>query len=56
MPETSKIKTIRCAKVYHLNLVLCLENYGKKAKRTRSYKHVRVILNQKGIVRITDVP
>ena len=55
-PEAGKIKKIRCAKVYHLNLVLGLKNLSRKKAKDEFSKHVRVILNQKGIVRISDVP
>jgi hypothetical protein len=65
-PQLKKIKRIKCAKVYHLNLIIRLETLAdqsrKKLALTASqekkqiiFKHVRVILNQDGIVRMGEV-
>jgi hypothetical protein len=65
-PHAKKIKRIKCAKVYHLNLIIRMETLADQGKRklalTRAhekkriiFKHVRVILNQDGIARMHEV-
>jgi hypothetical protein len=50
-----KIQRVRCAKVYHLNLIIRLDTLsGPKQKKRITFKHVRVILNQDGIVRMSE--
>ena len=60
--KTKKIRKIKCAKVYHLNLIIRMETLAKQRKlpakqkkKTISFKRVRVILNQDGIVRMREV-
>jgi hypothetical protein len=54
--HTKKIKRIKCAKVYHLNLIIRLETLAApREKKQIVFKHVRVILNQEGIVRANEV-
>jgi hypothetical protein len=53
--QTKKIQRIKCAKVYHLNLIISLETQSAKEKNQIVFKHVRVILNQDGIVRMNEV-
>ena len=53
--ESKKIRRIRCAKVYHLNLIIRLETQtAPKEKKQIVFKHVRVILNQDGILRMSE--
>jgi hypothetical protein len=66
-PRVKKIKRIKCAKVYHLNLIIRMETLADQGKRKLAlvarapekkriiFKHVRVILNQDGIVRMSEV-
>jgi hypothetical protein len=68
-PRTKKVKRIKCAKVYHLNLIIRLETLADQSRKKLSlanlavnqekkqiiFKHVRVILNQDGIVRMAEV-
>ncbi|MDR3200647.1 MAG: hypothetical protein LBT68_04245, partial [Spirochaetales bacterium] len=65
-PHVKKIKRIKCAKVYHLNLIIRLETLaeqgrkrlrlaGAQEKKQIVFRHVRVILNQDGIVRMAEV-
>jgi hypothetical protein len=65
-PHLKKIKKIKCAKVYHLNLIIRLETLADQSRKKLSlskgqekkqiiFKHVRVILNQAGIVRMAEV-
>jgi hypothetical protein len=65
-PRAKKIKRIKCAKVYHLNLIIRMETLADQGKRKLRlarahekkmiiFKHVRVILNQDGIVRMSEV-
>ncbi|MDR1932772.1 MAG: hypothetical protein LBQ57_08140 [Spirochaetales bacterium] len=65
-PRTRKIRRIKCAKVYHLNLIIRLETLtgqretklglpAAQEKKQIIFKHVRVILNQDGIVRTAEV-
>ena len=65
-PHTKKIKRVKCAKVYHLNLIIRMETLvdqgtrklhiaSAREKKRIIFKHVRVILNQDGIVRMTEV-
>jgi hypothetical protein len=54
--RAKKIKRIKCAKVYHLNLIIRLEILAApREKKQIVFKHVRVILNQEGIVRTSEV-
>lgn len=52
---SKKIKRLKCAKVYHLNLIIRLETMDAKERKQVVFKHVRVILNQDGIVRMGEV-
>jgi hypothetical protein len=65
-PNVKKIKRIKCAKVYHLNLIIRLETLaeqgkkrlrlaGPQEKKQIIFRRVRVILNQDGIVRMAEV-
>ncbi|MDR1625146.1 MAG: hypothetical protein LBT33_01280 [Spirochaetia bacterium] len=65
-PRAKKVKKIKCAKVYHLNLIIRLETLADQRrkklplavsheKKQIIFKHVRVILNQDGIVRMAEV-
>ncbi|MCL1818290.1 MAG: hypothetical protein FWG35_05110 [Spirochaetaceae bacterium] len=62
-PQAKKIRRVKCAKVYHLNLIIRMETLAGQRrlptaapeKKTISFKHVRVILNQDGIVRMSEV-
>jgi hypothetical protein len=60
--KAKKIRRVKCAKVYHLNLIIRMETASARrklpaarAKKTISFKHIRVILNQDGIVRMSEV-
>ena len=50
-PKTQEIQTTRCARVYHLNIVMRLSDHDGRSELHR----VRVIANKKGIVRVEDV-
>ncbi|MDR1179279.1 MAG: hypothetical protein LBK44_02135 [Spirochaetales bacterium] len=65
-PRIKKTKKIKCAKVYHLNLIIRLETLADQSRRKLPlsvnqekkqiiFKHVRVILNQDGIARMAEV-
>jgi hypothetical protein len=54
-PAKKKIERVRCAKIYHLNLIIRLDTLsGPKQKKRITFKHVRVILNQDGIMRMKE--
>ena len=54
---SGKVRRLRCAKVYHLNLIIRLETVETaKEKKQVVFKHVRVILNQDGILRMAESP
>jgi hypothetical protein len=50
-PETGELRSTRCARVYHVNIVLCMSTGEEDMTLTR----VRVVLNKKGILRVESV-
>ena len=46
-PETGAMRTVRCANVHHVNVVLQLESDG-----SRRTERVRVVMDQRGIKRV----
>ncbi|MCL1818616.1 MAG: hypothetical protein FWG35_06770 [Spirochaetaceae bacterium] len=62
-PQAKKIRRVKCAKVYHLNLVIRVETLAgqeqlpaaPREKNTITFAHIRVVLNQDGIVRMTEI-
>jgi hypothetical protein len=50
-PETGALRSTRCARVYHVNIVLCLSTGDGEMKLTR----VRAVLNKKGVLRAESV-
>ncbi|MEE2827573.1 MAG: hypothetical protein VX498_00175 [Myxococcota bacterium] len=49
-PQTREIYETRCARVYHINVLLRLESQGEEATLVR----VRVVMDKKGIRRVED--
>jgi hypothetical protein len=65
-PGAKKVQKIKCAKVYHVNLIIRLETLADQRRKKLPlpaayektqiiFKHLRVILNQDGIVRMAEV-
>lgn len=52
-PASGRIKRAACSKVYHLNLIIKIETPSGSTKEQVAFKHVRVILNQDGILRVS---
>jgi hypothetical protein len=51
-----ELTTITSHKVYHLNLISRYRVLEPKAEKEKSHTRVRVVLNQKGIKRIEQMP
>jgi hypothetical protein len=52
--QSKKVENVKCAKVYHLNLVLKLHAMDDGGHEQILYKRVRVILDQRGIKRLQE--
>jgi hypothetical protein len=50
-PESGELRSARCARVYHVNIVLCLSTEAGEMNLTR----VRAVLNKKGLLRVESV-
>jgi len=50
-PDTGALRSTRCARVYHVNIVLCMSTEDGEMKLTR----VRAVLNKKGVLRVESV-
>jgi hypothetical protein len=50
-PESGALRSTRCARVYHVNIVLCMSTEDGEMKLTR----VRAVLNKKGVLRVESV-
>jgi len=50
-----KIRKVKCAKVYHLNLVVRMEALHEKDGDRIRFKRVRAILNQKGLLEVVEI-
>ncbi len=50
-----KIKKVKCAKVYHLNLVMRMEALHDNKGDRIHFKRVRAILNQKGLLEVVEI-
>jgi len=53
-PETRRIVEVRCRRVYHINLVLRIAR-GAKDAREAFTERVRVVLDQRGILRVEEI-
>lgn len=53
-PETRRIVEVRCRRVYHINLVLRITR-GARGDHVAVNERVRVVLDQRGILRVEDV-
>ena len=51
---SNRIRRVACSKVYHLNLIIKIEAPSGTTKERVAFKHVRVILNQDGILRVSE--
>ncbi len=52
---TTQIQTVECAKVYHLNVIMKLKTTSEvPGSVSMYYKKIRVILDQNGILRVTE--
>lgn len=54
--QSKQVENVKCAKVYHLNLVLKLHAIDDGGHEQILYKRVRVILDQRGIKRLQEPP
>jgi len=50
-PETGELRSTRCGRVYHVNIVLCMSTGDEDMTLTR----VRAVLNKKGLLRVESV-
>ena len=50
-PRTGEVQQARCARLYHLNIVLCIQGEGGH----QSISRVRAVLNKKGVLRVESV-
>ncbi len=53
-PSTPEVLAVDCARVYHVNLVLRFTT-GVGQSATTELERIRIVLDQRGIKRVTDV-
>ncbi|MHA1821325.1 MAG: hypothetical protein ACTSU2_15205 [Promethearchaeota archaeon] len=55
-PNSKIVKEVQCSKVYHINLIFRLRIKYNKKKEKISYRRIRLIVDQKGIKYIEEIP
>ena len=55
-PATRDLKALRCARVYHVNMVIKYAVRDAAGREKATYGRVRIVLDKNGIVRLEEVP
>ncbi len=55
-PATKDIKALRCARVYHVNMVIKYIIHDAAGREKVTYDRMRIVLDKNGIVRLEEVP
>jgi len=54
-PATGRIRTVDCARVYHMNLIIKYSYLAARGQEKVHYDRIRVVLNKEGLVRLEEV-
>ncbi len=54
-PDTGRIRSVPCARVYHLNMILKYSYSAAQGQEKVHYDRIRIVLNKEGLVRLEDV-
>jgi hypothetical protein len=54
-PGTGRIRSVPCARVYHLNLIIKYSYSAAQGQEKIHYDRIRIVLNKEGLVRLEDV-
>ncbi|MDD5656747.1 MAG: hypothetical protein PHF00_05775 [Elusimicrobia bacterium] len=54
--RTGELNARRCARVYHVNMVVKYLGRDAGGRQRTAYERVRIVLDQRGIVRLEEVP
>jgi hypothetical protein len=54
-PATGLIRTVSCARVYHMNMILKYSYAAAQGRKNVHYDRIRVVLNKEGLVRLEEV-
>ena len=54
-PDTGRILTVPCARVYHVNLIIKYIYADAQGQEKINYDRIRIVLNKEGLVRLEEV-
>ncbi len=54
-PDSGDVRVEKCARVYHLNMVLKYTYFNRDGQVTIHYERIRIVLSKDGIVRLEEV-
>jgi len=54
-PATGRIRTVTCARVYHVNMVMKYLYMDAQGQENIHYDRIRIVLNKEGLVRLEEV-